>query len=1167
MYKKLLALAKLYGRKLSAEQVEAAGISAEQMPRLLLEIINANDEANIALILPLDRKFIDPYYVNEQGLTPLQIAVNLRRWDHVLAIVSTPGIDHLKVRTGSALLVATQENETLIVDSILQYHCNMNFHTPDNGFSALHWAIFNNNEVILEALLANNVKPSFVTTHNTSPAELVLNAKPIQPGLIKILCKYGADFLGILKKAAQAGNWELVNLILKNDPRDKNAYASILILEAITQNNIERAKEMVAFGGDFYTPFETGSALIQVIREQLYPFVELALEQQHTNKNQVLEYALPRLAEAKQWDLVGKTIDLTTNLNGHFNNVATVHFLVGNNQEDLLRKLLIAGASVDHSTTVTRLPLAMAVSMKNENMIGILCNEFNAKVDSVINNALADNSWDDIKLILNNDNRNHPIYTKVLIAAAQAQQKEVVELLLSRGASLSEAIKTTCEKKQWEAFKYLVKAWQPDEAKPSLASVLNPLLDQVIKADEVAIMLFMLENGADRQKAIKTTSDDENFPCAIALANSSDPSLIGDLGRVLLTAAQKKNWDVVKALIKPGVSCDWRTNPEQKFTIHHIAEAGRVDLLTQLLGIGCPPNIDSSYPSALEIAEKQHNAEAIAVLVENGATHHSAIIRAANNLKWDQMFDLLAEHYDIRPNRNETEEDKQIVLGELLHIVVRKNDVNTLKTLLIHNVDVTSLNDEQSILHTIATNGSWNLVLALIEENKLGAFSANNRFILMQKAIAKGVPFTTLEKICPFVDLAQRDESGEGLVHLAIRSNNAGALELLVLNRAPTTVPNNDKKLPLRVLLELTKNGTIKKELGERMAKALTGSTEWVDAQQFELKDENIQSDEVETARNMSYEALFKRYPNVDVNKALLEYRTFLGHLPAHVQGNMRIEYGIHGTYRIDDNDLKQYIAVVWAAACDENALPECEPKDDPERIRTFVELRKIAVVEKIYQARVETKSTGSCGRGYKTKLIEALHSAHPDVIICYSKSLTKDSVRDHAIPIISSIGRKQFLKMSVAEQRAFAVEFVAENDNAPQFFVDLSPLVAQRLTPQYGDLLPKADLLQVVAPEAIRYVKFTPFKELDALITKIDKLKHPEDRPELTELKKRAQNAYNPTSTISLDEEFAQLKQHYQQFLDTSSSQQLQNLSLLKAPEKDNDSTHATTTSMEPKG
>ncbi|HEX2549152.1 MAG TPA: ankyrin repeat domain-containing protein, partial [Gammaproteobacteria bacterium] len=161
--------------------------------------------------------------IDSKGRTPLQYAVEIRRWNCVKVFLK-----HVKEKIpGEILREMILEGPEDIAKLMIQKGCELEEnYSYKTGYHALHTAIYKKKFTVVEALLEHKVNPSLkttVTSHNfkeVSPLELAVETN--QPYMIRLLLKFASDatsstYFGkksLVSYAAENKFWDCVKVLV-----------------------------------------------------------------------------------------------------------------------------------------------------------------------------------------------------------------------------------------------------------------------------------------------------------------------------------------------------------------------------------------------------------------------------------------------------------------------------------------------------------------------------------------------------------------------------------------------------------------------------------------------------------------------------------------------------------------------------------------------------------------------------------------------------------------------------------------------------------------------------------------------------------------------------------------------------------------------------------------
>jgi len=155
----------------------------------------------------------------------------------------------------TALIDATKSQNRAAVEALIEQNTNLNMPQGDGG-TALHWAVYRNDNSITKLLLEGGANANASDDHGVTPLSLAaLNANP---ALIQMLLDAGADVNAArvtgetpLMIASHVGNTEVMGLLLDAgaDPNaTENSKNHSALMMAIAETHLEAASLLIESG-------------------------------------------------------------------------------------------------------------------------------------------------------------------------------------------------------------------------------------------------------------------------------------------------------------------------------------------------------------------------------------------------------------------------------------------------------------------------------------------------------------------------------------------------------------------------------------------------------------------------------------------------------------------------------------------------------------------------------------------------------------------------------------------------------------------------------------------------------------------------------------------------------------------------------------------------------
>lgn len=132
--------------------------------------------------------------MKQSGMTAIHYAAFNGDLQLLRELVAYGADIHIKNDTGmSALQFAAQGNQAAVITYLLDCHKFDIDQADAKRSSALHWAIFNSNELALSFLLARNPNVNAKDVKGVTPLHLAVVSAEKQISLIRMLLMHGAD--------------------------------------------------------------------------------------------------------------------------------------------------------------------------------------------------------------------------------------------------------------------------------------------------------------------------------------------------------------------------------------------------------------------------------------------------------------------------------------------------------------------------------------------------------------------------------------------------------------------------------------------------------------------------------------------------------------------------------------------------------------------------------------------------------------------------------------------------------------------------------------------------------------------------------------------------------------------------------------------------------------
>lgn len=712
----------------------------------------------------------------------------------------------------------------------------------DHGAAILHWAIINDNELLLHLLINNGVD---LKTPNL-------------------------DGWGALHAATMAGKLDMMKLILsKGVGVNYQGHKSRTALhQAIAADQAAAYTFLMQNGADNSILDEDSQGCIRLALD--YSATEvlavLNLQPYHFTGNSYDGKTLVALAAESD---NGSIISCLLKIEAGFSAEHTTSFAqaVSSGDELLVRRLLVFGAELNRKDFRGVSPLREAVTKQNQGIAELLLDS-GADVESKCSLGMtplafaAKNNDSTMAALLIRYGANvNATETKnecpILVAVAWRGHLEVARLLLQHGCDVqcrtsggSTALHQATTENHVELIKVLVQAGiQVDikdgeghsplylatehhsdtAAAESLlhlgastelksASGYTPLMNATIK-NQVALMRTLIEFGAD----INNPDEAGRVPIMVAVAAGSQPciALLKDHGArldlldksghsLLHYVAESGNMDVIKTFIGNGLDINSATDKNGATLLHRAAGAGRLDLVKSLLDAGAilqSKTIDGETVLMTACCGSENaNVELARYLIEAGqdvnaigtGTRRTPLTNAvlAGNMEMTKMLIQKGANVKLSASGGQS----------LLHEAAASGSVALLDLLVSHGLSLNTVGNgpvRESVLFTAADSGQEEAVLAIAVQTPELIDKANaSGETPLQRAVVKQ-HLGVVKLLCDLGAMVHqiKHDTRETLMHLASKTGKAASTGELIkyLSECGVSIysPTNDGITPL----------------------------------------------------------------------------------------------------------------------------------------------------------------------------------------------------------------------------------------------------------------------------------------------------------------------------------------------------------------------------------
>lgn len=564
----------------------------------------AISEQNESAISEIKHLLENPHYLqhqNQQKMTPLILAASKDQWLTVQLILSESIRKQDKRTLSTLFLIAVSANQIEVVQSLLQHGVDVNYKDPKNSKSALHLAVEKHLPGMLTLLVKNKANVFNVDKQNHSP---IYNASTSDKwDLVEImatLCpadEYTANFYGYpLLKAIHARRLDMVKIL-------RDAGASFVsyndgvgaLALAIKNNDVAILDYLIKCKIELSLYHLTMSPIEYAAHLNHWPCVDALAKAKRANSSLQSIYGkiLLRAAARQELNSVKSLIEAGTSLSiSDTSGNTALHIAIHNNDTDMIRYLVKAGADLFAKNDSGFNPLRYAVTLGHWHLVQLIAEEKPAE--------------DNKKL--------QTLYGCSLLEAAKQDQLPTVEVLYNAHASLTEtsidcddSLTASLPQKEnastLEYWAQSVSRLSSHTIHQALESLPQPnkntsssLLHLAVKQNNVAMLEFFLRIGIDptikdkhQQTAIKKAAKEKKFNLVKLLAEHrfADKNSRDDYGYALFAAVLAKDEKTVEILSRVKMVFSY-ADSKGETVVHAAIRGGSIAVLTQLIQRGAP---------------------------------------------------------------------------------------------------------------------------------------------------------------------------------------------------------------------------------------------------------------------------------------------------------------------------------------------------------------------------------------------------------------------------------------------------------------------------------------------------------------------------------------------------------------------------------------------------
>ena len=275
---------------------------------------------------------------------------------------------------------------------------------------------------------------------------------------------------------------------------------------------------------------------------------------------------------------------------------------------------------------------------------------------------------------------------------------------------------------------------------------------------------------------------------------------------------EENNTEVIKQLIDNGI--DVNLKDDNGCSLLHIAAGNETDeMIKILLANNSAVNVVGvNGETPLIVACKRNKINNVRALIEHGAdvnfrleTTGSTALHFAAKFADEELIKFLLNHMNISVNASDNDSQTPLIWA-----CSRKNNVNTVATLLDHGADITESPYGQSGLHFAAKYGDSEMIKLLLERGiSINTVDSDEKTPLMWACEVKNNVDNVNTLLACGADvnmLTYFQMSGFSALHFAALYGDKETIECLLNHNISVNITSSAEKTPLLVACSVTNN-------------------------------------------------------------------------------------------------------------------------------------------------------------------------------------------------------------------------------------------------------------------------------------------------------------------------------------------------------------------------